>query len=64
MYRANYTKPKFHDEEGNELTKDEAAEEMMWRSRESIWGTLPPTRKHSWPMDPLSAYCAQQWWQG
>ena len=43
MYRANYTKSTFHDEEGNEVTKDEDAEEMMWRNRASIWGTFPPT---------------------
>ena len=42
MYRANDTRSTFHDENGNEVTKDVEAEAMLWRNRESIWGTPPP----------------------
>ena len=41
MYQGSYTRSTFHDEHGNEVVKDAAAEEMMWRNRASIWGTLP-----------------------
>ena len=43
MYRGNYTCSTFHDEHGNEVVRDDDAEEMMWRNRESRWGTLFPT---------------------
>ena len=36
MYRADYTKSTFHYGEGDAVTKDEVAEEMLWRTRESI----------------------------
>ena len=42
MYRGTYTRSTFHAENGNEVVRDADAEEMMWRDREGIWGTLPP----------------------
>ena len=42
MYRANYTKSTFHDEEGNEVTKDEGAEAMLWLNRKAHGEHSPP----------------------
>ena len=43
MYRGSYTRSTFHDDDGNEVVRDDEAEEMMWRNKAGIWGTLPPT---------------------
>ena len=45
MYRGNDTRSTFHDEDGNEVVRDDDAEEMMWRSMANMRDASPHAAK-------------------